>query len=221
MRAPELPPRPPAPRTRAKGLRAALPLWVPPGARRERGDTDCAAPTGLSSWIHPLIRTSLEASEDSWRGRGGRLPGLGRAEERQSSTTTTIIPATTATTIRLATATPGAAAASTAATWAANVLLPGSLEGPGPQVSVALFYFFTGLVIMSMGINPSFAHQGLFSLYVQSRASLTYGCYRRDSATEPQGSSCGSGCSGANTKRCRSGRGGPHCPDGCHSLMRL
>jgi hypothetical protein len=132
---------------------------------------------------------------------------------RQSSSTTTIRPAATAiaTIIRLAAATPGAAAASTAATavGAANVPLPGSLEGPGPQVSVALFYFFTGLVIMSTGINPSFAHQGLFSLCVQSRASLTSGCYRRDCATGPPGSSCGSGCSGG---------GGPHCPDGCHSL---
>jgi hypothetical protein len=49
-----------------------------------------------------------------------------------------------------------------------------------------LFHFFTGLVIMLTCINPSFAHQGLFSLYVQSRASLASGCYRRDSATGPQ-----------------------------------
>jgi hypothetical protein len=55
MRAPELPPRPPTPRTRAKGLRAALPLRAPPGGRRERGDTDCAAPMGLLSRTHPLI----------------------------------------------------------------------------------------------------------------------------------------------------------------------
>jgi hypothetical protein len=68
---------------------------------------------------------------------------------------------------------------------------------------------------MSTGINPSFDHQCLFSFCVQCRAS---GCYRRDSATGPSGSSCGSGCSGANTKRCRRGGGGPHCPDGCHSL---
>jgi hypothetical protein len=58
------PPRPPAPRTRAKGLRAALPLRAPPGGRRGRGDTDYAAPTGLSSRIHPLIRIPPEASED-------------------------------------------------------------------------------------------------------------------------------------------------------------
>jgi hypothetical protein len=220
MRAPELPSWPPAPRTRAKGPRAALPLKVPPGGRRERGDTDCAAPTGLSSRIRPLIRTPPEASEDSWRGRGGRLPGPGRAEARQSSSTTTIRPAATATatTVRLAAATPGAAAASTAAAGAANIPLLGSLEGPRPQVSVALFYFFTGLVIMSTGINPSFSHQGLFSLYVQSRASLASDCYCRDSATGPLGSSCGFGCSGANTKRCRSSGGAPHYPDGCQEM---
>jgi hypothetical protein len=172
MRAPELPPWPIAPRTRAKGLRAALLLRVPPGDRRERGDTNYAASTGLSSQIRPLIQTPPEASEDSWRGQEGRLPGLGRAEARQSSSTTTIRPAATAT-LRAA------------AAEAANVPLPGSLEGPGPQVSVALFYFFTGLVIMPTGINPSFAHQGLFSLCVQSRASLASSCYRRDSVTGP------------------------------------
>jgi hypothetical protein len=51
------PPAPPAPRTRAKGLRAALPLWVPSGGRGKRGDTDCVAPTGLLSRIRPLIWT--------------------------------------------------------------------------------------------------------------------------------------------------------------------
>jgi hypothetical protein len=216
MRAPELPPWPLAPRTRAKGLRAALPLRAPPGGRRERGDTDCAKPTGLSSRIRLLIRIPPEASEDGWRDRGGRFPGPGRAEARQSSSTTIIRP--TATTIRLAAATPGAAASSSAATGAANVPLPGSLEGPGPQVSVALFYFFTSLVIMSTGINPFFAHQGLFSLCVQSRASRASGCYHRDSATGPPCSSCGPSSSGANTRRCHGGGGGPRSPDGCHSL---
>jgi hypothetical protein len=61
---PPPPPRPPTPQTRAKGLRAALPLRAPPGGRRERGDTDCAAPTGLSSRTHPSIRIPPEASED-------------------------------------------------------------------------------------------------------------------------------------------------------------
>jgi hypothetical protein len=39
-----------------------------------------------------------EASEDYWWGRGGRLPGPGRAEVCQSSASTTIGSATTATT---------------------------------------------------------------------------------------------------------------------------
>jgi hypothetical protein len=56
MRAPELPQRSPTPWTRAKGLQAALLLRAPPGGRRERGDTDYAAPMGLSSRTHPLIR---------------------------------------------------------------------------------------------------------------------------------------------------------------------
>jgi hypothetical protein len=127
------PPAPPAPRTRAKGLRAALPLRVPLGGQGERGDTDCTVPTSLSSRIRPLIQTPPKASDDRWRSRGGQLLGPGHAEARQSSTITTIRPATTATatTIGLAAATPGAAASSTAA-WASNVLLPRSLEGPRP-----------------------------------------------------------------------------------------
>jgi hypothetical protein len=176
MRAPELPPRPPPPRTRGKGLRAALPLQAPPGGRRERGDTECAAPTGLSSRTQPLIWTPPEASEDGWRIHGSQLPGPGRTEARQSSTTTTIRPATTvtATTVRFAATTPGAAAASTATTaaaaGAANVPLPGSLEGPVPQVSGPLFYFFTSLVIISTGINPSSTYQGLLPFCSQSRS---------------------------------------------------
>jgi hypothetical protein len=71
----------------------------------------------------------------------------------------------TATIIRFAAATPRAAVAGTV-----NVPLSGSLEGPGPQVSVPLFYFFTGLVIISTGINPSSAYQGLLPLCSQSRS---------------------------------------------------
>jgi hypothetical protein len=49
-----------------------------------------------------LVSDPLEVSEDCWWGRRGQLPGPGRAEARQSSTTTTIGPAaitTTTTTI--------------------------------------------------------------------------------------------------------------------------
>jgi hypothetical protein len=168
---PRVPPRPSAPQTRAKGLQAVLPPRVVLGGRKERGGTDCAASTGLPSRTRPLIWSPLEASEDSWRGRGGRLPGPGRAEACQPSTSTTIRPAATATTIWFVAATPRAAAARTATTTAgaAGVPLPGSLEGSGPQVSVAP-PFFTGLVIVSMGINPSFAYQGLLPLCSQSRS---------------------------------------------------
>jgi hypothetical protein len=67
------------------------------------------------------------------------------AEARQSFTTTIINLAATATAtiVRFTAASPGAVAASTAAAaaGAANVPLPVSLEGPGPQVSVPPFYF--------------------------------------------------------------------------------
>jgi hypothetical protein len=91
----------------------------------------------------PLDSDPLEASEDSWRGQGGRLPGPGRAEARQSSSTTIIRPTATAsaTTIDLAAATPGATAAAAATAGVANVPLPWSLEGPGPQVSGPPFPF--------------------------------------------------------------------------------
>jgi hypothetical protein len=164
-----------------------------------------------------------KALEDCWRGRGVWLPGLGRVEARQSSATTTttvglaaanstcgwsplgVPPATTTTALT-------AAAAETAV-----ALLLGSLEGPGPQVSGALF-FLISLFNMPIGLNPSFACQGFLPLCSQGRASTAPGCYRRDSAVGPPGSSYGSGCGDANTKWCRCGGGGPYCPDGCHSL---
>jgi hypothetical protein len=53
---PRVPLAAPVPRTRARDPRAAPPLSVLLGGRRERGSTDCAAPTGLLSRIRPLIR---------------------------------------------------------------------------------------------------------------------------------------------------------------------
>jgi hypothetical protein len=156
-------PRPPAPWTRARGLQAVPPPQVAPGDRRKKGGADCAAPTGHSS------RTPPEVPEDYWWGRGGRLPSPGRAEARQSSATTTIgfAATTTTTTVGSAAATttqgrspPGApppAEATAAAEKAAVPPLPGSLEGPVPQVSVALYYYFFSLSIMPIGLNPSFA----------------------------------------------------------------
>jgi hypothetical protein len=54
------------------------------------------------------------------------------------------------------------AAATAAASKAAVAPLPGSLEGPGPQVSVAPFSI--SLSIMLTGLNPSFACQGFLPL---------------------------------------------------------
>jgi hypothetical protein len=109
-----------------------------------------------------------EALEDCWWGQGGRLPGPGRAEARQSSATATIRSATTTTTTTIGPATAtttwglsplGApAAAATAAATAAVAPLLGSLESPGPQVSVTPFSI--SLFIMPTGLNPSFACQG-------------------------------------------------------------
>jgi hypothetical protein len=89
--APSAPAAPPAPWTRAKELQAVPPPQVAPGGRRKRGDAGCATPMGH------LFRTPPEASEYCWWGRGGRPPGSGRAEARQSSATTTIGSATTTT----------------------------------------------------------------------------------------------------------------------------
>jgi hypothetical protein len=140
-----VPPLPPTPWTGARDLQAALPPQVAPGGRRKRGDAGCTTPMGR------LFRTPLEAPEDCWWGRGGWLPDPGRAEARQSSATTTIGPAATTTTTIGPTATtttwwrspPGAPAATTTTAAAtarvAVVPLPGLLESPGSQVSVALF----------------------------------------------------------------------------------
>jgi hypothetical protein len=132
---------PAAPSSSDKGKGAVGGSSSPGATERSEGERRHRLRRADGSFVTdpPLDLDPPEGSEDSWWGRGGRLPGLGRAKARQS-TTTTIRPTATATTIRLAAATPGAAAASTAATaGAANVPLLGSLEGPEPQVSVALF----------------------------------------------------------------------------------
>jgi hypothetical protein len=177
MRTPELPPRPQLLRQGQRGCGSSSSPGATGRSEGERRHRLHRA-NGLFVTDPPLDSDPLEASEDSWRGRGGRLPGPGRVEARQSSSSTTIRPAATATTIRPAAATPGAAAASTVETAAtaagtANVSLPRSLEGPGPQVSVAPFLFFhwsSYHVNGSTSINPSFSHQGLLPLCFQSRS---------------------------------------------------
>jgi hypothetical protein len=66
--APELPQRPSTPRARGRGPRAVLPPRVILGGRRERDGTDCVAPTGLSSGILPLIRTSPRSARGQLAG---------------------------------------------------------------------------------------------------------------------------------------------------------
>jgi hypothetical protein len=68
MPAPGLPPQLLAPRGRARELRAVLPPRVVLGGRKEKGGTACAAPTDLSSQIHPLIRASLRSARGQLAG---------------------------------------------------------------------------------------------------------------------------------------------------------
>jgi hypothetical protein len=85
-------------------------------------------------------------------------------------------------------------------------------------VSVAPFIFSISLSIMSTGLDPSFACQGFLPLYSQGRASSAPGYRPRISAIGLPCSSWGSGSSGANVKRRRSGEGGPNCSNSYHSL---
>jgi hypothetical protein len=78
--------------------------------------------------------------------------------------------------------------------------------------------FSINLFIMSTGLNPSFPCQGFLPLCSQGHPSPAPGCCHRDSATGPPGSSWGSGSSGANIKRRRSGRGDHICTNGYYSL---
>jgi hypothetical protein len=159
------PPRPPAPWTRARGCRQLLrPRWHRGVRGREAAPT---APRRRVIHLRPLP----EASEDRCWGRGGRLPSPGRRgasvlrhhhhrvrrhhnhhhhhrrvrrhhhHPRRSPPW----------------APPAATTTTAAAAKAAVAPLPGSLEGPGPRVSVAPMPFFISLSIMPMGLNPSFA----------------------------------------------------------------
>jgi hypothetical protein len=124
-----------------KGKGAASSSSAPRGTkgRRKRGNTGCVTPTDRLFWTPPQWGQGgrcSNATEDCLWGRGGRLPGPGRAEARQSSATTTIETAATATatTIGLTLTTSGATTTTAAAAAGASViLLPRSLEGPGPK----------------------------------------------------------------------------------------
>jgi hypothetical protein len=157
-----------APRARAREPRAVLLPRMVPGGRRERGGTDYVVPTDLLSGIRPMIRASLRSARKQLAGSGRPAP---RPRARRGASVLHHLhhqfTVTAAAIIWPATVT-GAATSTTIAARAADVLLPRSLEGPRPQVSVSLLISPIGLVTMLTGINPSFACQGLFSLYLQS-----------------------------------------------------
>jgi hypothetical protein len=173
MRAPERggarppPPPPAAPNSSDKGKGAAGSSSSPGATGRSEGERRHRLRRTDGSFVSdPPLDSDPPRSVRGWLARPWRPAPRPRARRGASvlllhhhQTTAT------ATIIRFAAATPRAAVAGTV-----NVPLSGSLEGPGPQVSVPLFYFFTGLVIISTGINPSSAYQGLLPLCSQSRS---------------------------------------------------
>jgi hypothetical protein len=138
------PPWPPAPWTRVKGLQAMPPPQVAPGGRRRRGDAGCVALTGRS------FRSPPEAPEDCRTPRPTARRGASVLRSRHHHHHLGVITPGAPAAATAATAT--AAAAATAA-GSAIASLPGSLDGPGPQVSVVPFSL--SLIIMSTSLNPS------------------------------------------------------------------
>jgi hypothetical protein len=123
-----IPPWPPAPCTRAKGLQAVpLPQVAPRDHPRRRG---ALVPRSHRHHHHPGVIT----------------PGA-----------------------RAAATAAGGAATATSAAGAAISSLPGSLESPGPQVSVVPFS--TSLISMPTSLNPSSICQGFFLRCSQGHAS--------------------------------------------------
>jgi hypothetical protein len=161
------PPPPAAPNSSDKGKGAAGSSSSPGATGRSEGERRHRLRRTDGSFVSdPPLDSDPPRSVRGWLARPWRPAPRPRARRGASvlllhhhQTTAT------ATIIRFAAATPRAAVAGTV-----NVPLSGSLEGPGPQVSVPLFYFFTGLVIISTGINPSSAYQGLLPLCSQSRS---------------------------------------------------
>jgi hypothetical protein len=104
----------------ASGAPSAGPAVAPSSMDRGKGPaSSSSAPGGTGGseeerrrWLHridgSLVSDPPEASEDCWWGRGGRLPGLGRAEACQSFATTTIGPTAAATTTTTTTIGPAA-----------------------------------------------------------------------------------------------------------------
>jgi hypothetical protein len=159
-----IPPWPPAPWTRVKGLQVVPPSEVAPGGWRRRGAAGCVALTGRS------FRSPPEAPEDYRWGQGCYLLGHG-AQRRVSP----LVPPPPPSGV----ITPGAPAAAIAtAAGAVIASLPGSLESLGPQVSVVPFSL--SLIIMPTSLNPSSVCQGFFLGCSQGHASSArYQAHRR------------------------------------------
>jgi hypothetical protein len=116
---PGVPARGPQP---ASGAPSAGPAVAPSSMDRGKGPASSSSALGgtggseeerrrrLRRVDRSLVLDPPEASEDCWWGRGGRLPGLGRAEACQSFATTIGPAATTTTTTTIG---PGA----TTTTW--------------------------------------------------------------------------------------------------------
>jgi hypothetical protein len=94
----------------------ACPTWPPPLGQGQRGCKQFLCPRWhrgseeerqrqLRHGDGSFVSDPPEASEDCWWSRGGRPPGPGHAEARQSSATTTIGSAATATTTTIGPAT--------------------------------------------------------------------------------------------------------------------
>jgi hypothetical protein len=159
-----IPPWPPAPWTRAKGLQAVPPPQVAPGGRRRRGDTGCIALTGRSFQSPPRSARGLQM--------GPRRPAPRLTTRRGAS-----VPRSRRHHHHPGVITLGAPAAATAA-GAAIASLLGSLESPGPQVSVVPFS--STLIIMPTSLNPSSVCQGFYLRCSQGHASSArYQAHRR------------------------------------------
>jgi hypothetical protein len=150
-----------APWTRAKGLQAVSGLQaVPPpqvalGGRMRRGDTGCVALTSRSFWSLPRSAKRLQmglrrlAPRPMTR-RGASVPRSHRHHHHPG----VITPRSTSSS--------NSNSSHSQCTAAGPVIasLPGSLESPGPQVSVVPFS--TSLIIMPTSLNPSYVCQGFF-----------------------------------------------------------
>jgi hypothetical protein len=170
MRASELPLRPPTPRTRAKGLRASLPLRAPSGGQRERGDTNCAASTGLLSRTHPLIQIPPRSDR-------GRLVGPWRPAPKPRARRGTSVLLHHHHQYRrhrhhhqVHRLHPRGSSSINSSNSSRGNERPASRVARRSRAPSKFAPFFTGLVIIPPGINPSSAHQGLLPLCSQSRS---------------------------------------------------